>query len=62
VCNLLHPAWLVSLTVRHGLWVVILENRKISSTIPWHAPDIFLEASAPDKLPSEKLFRKKTFS
>lgn len=23
-----------------------------SDSIPWHAPDIFLEASAPDKLPS----------
>jgi hypothetical protein len=38
-----------------------------SDTIPWHAPDIFLEASAPDKLPSsnesfQKFKRKQDFS
>lgn len=44
------------LAVRHGCWVVRVVRTAINRTpIPWHAPDIFLEASAPDKLPSNKV-------
>lgn len=53
--RILRPVWLVCLTVKHGFWVVRLITAIYSMTIPWHSPDIFLEDSAPDKLPSYKV-------
>lgn len=40
----------MGLTVRLGLWVVIMSFFEISDAEPWHAPDTLLEATAPVKL------------
>lgn len=48
--RLVVPAWLMGLTVRLGLWVVIMSFFEISDSEPWHAPDTLLEATAPVKL------------
>jgi hypothetical protein len=58
-----HPAWFVDLTVKHDFWVIRLTHSKKSVIIPLHTPDTFLEASAPEKLPSSKKFfsKKKNF-